>query len=192
MFAVRAAFLLGLARLTCSAPMSCGDLLRPLDGLQPASLAGDWALVAGSVSHPPLMEHFRQRDSATTSFRNTADSGAIAMKRSMRFENQCHYMSFNISLEGSSFTVNHGRVNATFVRTSCPDCLLISFDVESGTRVHFYLFAKRRQLEEEEMEEFRRQVTCLKMPPPVVMDPAKELCPEEGSSQATVEGKTET
>lgn len=189
MFAV--VLLLGLARLSFSAPVNCGDLLRPLDGLQPASLAGDWALVAGSVSHPPLMKHFGERDSAATSFSNTADASAIAMKRSMRSENQCHYMSFNISLEGSSFTFRDGHVNATFVRTSCPDCILISFDVESGKRVHFYLFAKRRRLEETEMEEFRRQVTCLKMPQPVVMDPAKELCPEEGTSQATVEGNTE-
>lgn len=187
MFAVHVLLLLSLAQMSHSSLQTCGDLLRPLNQLHPQSLAGNWALVAGSLSHHPFLKLFSQRESATTSFSNNTDSSTITLKRSMRAENNCYYQSYNISLEGSSFTFDDGRVNATFVRTSCPDCILISFDVELGKRVHFYLFSRRRQLEEEEMEEFRRQVGCLKMLPPVVMDPAKELCPKEGTTEAAVE-----
>uniref|UniRef100_A0A674MVB8 Uncharacterized protein n=1 Tax=Takifugu rubripes TaxID=31033 RepID=A0A674MVB8_TAKRU len=102
-------------------------------------------------------------------------------------KNNCYYQSYNISLEGSSFTFDDGSSNATFIHTSCPDCILISFNGESGDLLYFYLFSRRRQLEEKEMEEFRRQVGCLKMPPPFVMNPANELCPEEGTSEAAVE-----
>lgn len=184
MFAARALFLLSLAHLSQSALWNCGDLLRPLDQLHPRYLEGNWALVAGSISHHPFMKLFKQRESATASFSNNTDSSTITWRRSMRSENKCHYHSFNISLQGSSFTFPAGDVNATFIHSSCPDCILISFDVESGKRIHFYLFSRRRQLEEKEMEEFRCQVGCLKMPPPVVMDPTNELCPEEGASEA--------
>lgn len=186
MFAVRAVFLLSLAHLSQTALQNCRELLRPLDQLQPRSLEGGWALVAGSLSHHSFMKDFRERESATASFSNNTDSSTITWRRSMRAENKCHYKSYNISLEGSSFTFRDGHVNATFIHTACPDCILISFDVESGKRLHFYLFSRRRQLEEKEMEEFRRQVGCLKMPPPVVMEPTNELCPEEGASEAGV------
>lgn len=188
MFAVCTIFLLSLAHLSQAALQNCGDLLRPLDQLHPRSLEGNWTLVAGSLSHPPFMKLLSQRQSATASFINNTDSSTITLRRSMRSENTCHYQSYNISLEGSRFTFRD--VNATFVRTSCPDCALIRFDVESGKRIHFYLFSRRRKLEEKEMEEFRRQVGCLEMPPPVVMDPTNELCPEEGAREAGLKETT--
>lgn len=182
MLAVCVVFLFSLVHLSQAALQNCEDLLRPLDQLHPHSLEGDWALIAGSLSHRPFMKHFGQRESSAASFSNNTDSNTITWRRSMRTENKCHYHSYNISLEGSSFTFPDGSVNATFIHTSCPDCILISFDVESGKRIHFYLFSRRRQLEEMELDEFRRQVGCLKMPPPVMMDPTKELCPMEGAS----------
>lgn len=187
MFAAHIVFLLSLAHLSHSTPQKCGDLLRPLNQLQPRSLEGGWALVSGSLSHHPFMEHFRERESSTVSFSNNTVSNIITWKRSMRSKNKCHYQSYNISLEGGSFTFDDSRVNTTFIYTSCADCILMSFNVESGKRVHFYLFSRRRQLKENEIEEFRQQVGCLKMPPPVVMDPRNELCPDEDTSEAAVE-----
>lgn len=69
----------------------------------------------------------------------------------------------------------------------------MSFDVESGKWQHFYLFRRRRELEHKEIEEFWAQVECLNMPPPAVMDPTKELCTEEMTSDpaSQTEEKTE-
>lgn len=179
MYPVHALLLLFLSSVCRShaAPSTCEQLLRPLDQLDPDSLEGSWALVAGSISHLPFMENFQGRDSATTSFFTNQTS--ITMKRSMRVDDQCSYMSVNISLEGSSFSFGDNDVNATFTRAPCHDCMLMSFDVKSAKRIHFYLFSRRRRLEEQELEEFRRQAKCQKMPPPHVMDPTKELCPQE-------------
>ncbi|TWW58529.1 hypothetical protein D4764_06G0000590 [Takifugu flavidus] len=187
MFAVHVLLLFSLAHLSHSALQTCGDLLRPLNQLHPRSLEGDWALVAGTLSQLSLMEDFSQRGGATVSFSNNTDSITVTFKRSINSKNNCYYQSYNISLEGSSFTFDDGSSNATFIHTSCPDCILISFNGESGDLLYFYLFSRRRQLEEKEMEEFRRQVGCLKMPPPFVMNPANELCPEEGTSEAALE-----
>ncbi|XP_073324748.1 uncharacterized protein [Pagrus major] len=193
MLLVCAIALLGLMSVSLSAPLACEDLIRPLDQLDPRHLEGRWAMVAGSLSQLPLMERLRSRESATASFSSNTSETNISFRRSMRRDDKCHYASYNISLEGSSFTFDNRSVNTTFTHTSCRDCILLSFDVESGKRQHFYLFSRRRQLEQEEIEEFTDQVACLKMPPPAVMDPSKELCPEEtnGNPSAQTEEKTE-
>ncbi len=184
--------LLYLVSLSQSAPLDCRDLIQPLDQLDPRHLEGKRALVAGSLSHPPFMERFRRRDSATASFSNNTSQTNLSFRRSMHLDNKCYYQSYNITLEGRSFTFDNGRVNTTFIRTSCHDCILMSFDVESGKRQHFYLFSRRRQLEQEELDEFTAQVLCLKMLPPVVKDPTKELCTEELASHAAAEIEEDT
>ncbi|KAM7394102.1 hypothetical protein PAMP_020922 [Pampus punctatissimus] len=192
MFAVCAIVLLCLMSVSHSAPLDCENLVRSLDQLDPHHLEGRRAMVAGSLSHLPFMEKLRRRDSATINFFSNTNETNI-FSRSMRLDNKCHYVSYNISLEGSSFTFNNGNVTTTFIHTSCHDCILMSFDVESGKRQHFYLFSRRRELEQKEIEDFRAQVECLNMPPPAVMDPTRDLCPEEKASDpvAQTEEKTE-
>uniref|UniRef100_A0A8C4EH70 Apolipoprotein M n=1 Tax=Dicentrarchus labrax TaxID=13489 RepID=A0A8C4EH70_DICLA len=165
-----------------SAPPSCEELVRPLDQPDFRHLQGRWALVAGSLSHLPYLERFKERDSATVNFSSNTSDTNISYTRTIRLDNKCQGNSYNISLEGSSFTydgTDRSNLSANFVYTSCHDCLLMRMNVESGKRQHFYLFSRRRALDQNEMEEFRAQVKCLNMPPPVVMDPTKELCPEK-------------
>ncbi|TKS68006.1 Alpha-1-acid glycoprotein 3 [Collichthys lucidus] len=168
--------------LTRSAPLTCEQMLRPLDQVDLHGLEGRRALVAASLSHPPFMERLRQRETASVHFSSNTSDTSISFRRSTRFDNVCYYGSYNISLQGSSFVFDN--ITTTFTHTTCHDCVLLSFDVESGKRQHFYLFSRRRQLDHEEIEEFKAQVKCLNMPPPVVMDPAKELCPEETAEKA--------
>uniref|UniRef100_A0A3B3VUM1 Uncharacterized protein n=1 Tax=Poecilia latipinna TaxID=48699 RepID=A0A3B3VUM1_9TELE len=165
-----------------SAPLTCEESVRPLDRLDTRRLEGKWALVAGSLSHPPFLERFKQRDSASINFASTTSDTSISYTRSIRLHGNCTYSSINITLEGSSFTfdgTDKSNLSAAYVHTSCRDCLLMRMDAESGKRVHFYLFSRRRQLDQEELEEFRAQVECLNMPPPAMMDPTKELCPDQ-------------
>ncbi|XP_070829148.1 protein AMBP-like [Chaetodon trifascialis] len=178
-----------------SAPLTCEDLVRPLDQLDPRHLGGKWALVAGSLSHLPYLERFKQRDSASINVASNSSDTHISYTRSLRLDNKCKYSSYNITLEGSNFTydgTDKSNLSASFVHTSCRDCMLMHMTVESGKRHHLYLFSRRRQLEQKEMEEFSAQVECLNLLPPVVMDPTKELCPEEtaGDPAAQTEGET--
>lgn len=182
MLAVCAVAVIYLMSVSHAAPLACEYLLRPLNELDHHHLEGRWAMIAGSLSELPLIEHLRLRDSATAKFSSASETN-VSFRRTMSLNNTCSYKSFNISLEGSTFTFDNGRVNTTFIQTSCDDCILLSFDVKSGTRRHFYLYSRRRQLEQREIEEFRVQVECVNMPPPVVMDPTKELCPEEKTAK---------
>eukprot|EP00064_Thunnus_orientalis_P025484 superscaffoldBa00013005_g25859 len=87
------------------------------------------------------------------------------------------------------------NLTGTLFHTSCPDCMVIRLDVQSLVReaVDVYLLSKRRTLEEKEMEEFKAQVECLRMPPYIMMDPTKELCPKQATSSpaAPTEEKTD-
>ncbi|CAG5937901.1 unnamed protein product, partial [Menidia menidia] len=170
-----------------SAPLACEDLIRPSNQLDLHHLEGRRAMVAGSLSHLPYFEGLRLRHSATAQFSAISNGTGIRFSRSRRLDNKCHYASYNISLESSSFTFDNGSVNTTFIHTSCRDCILLSFDVESGKRQHFYLFSSRRKLEQEEIEEFKAQVECFNLPPPVVMDPTKDICPEQASTPLSCE-----
>uniref|UniRef100_A0A3Q1HBA3 Uncharacterized protein n=1 Tax=Anabas testudineus TaxID=64144 RepID=A0A3Q1HBA3_ANATE len=184
--------LLCLTSVSHSAPLACENLVRPLDQLDPHRLEGRWAMIAGSLSYPPFIERLRRRVSASVNFSNITAESVIVFSRSKHLENKCYYSSYNVSLEGNRFTFYNGNITTTFIHTSCHDCILMSFDVESGKRLHFYLFSRRRQLEEKEMEEFRAQVECLNMPPPVVLDPTKELCPEETADDPAVQPEEKT
>ncbi|KAE8300020.1 hypothetical protein D5F01_LYC00151 [Larimichthys crocea] len=185
MFVVALA-LLCLASVSCSAPLPCEELLRPLDRVDLHGLVGRWALVAGSLNNLTYLDRFKQRDSATITFSSNTSDANISYTSSIRLHEQCLYKSYNISLQGSSFTfdgTDKRNLSASYVHTSCPDCLLMRMIVESGKRQHLYLFSRRREVEQKEMEEYKAQVACLNMPPPAVMDPAKELCPEETAEE---------
>ncbi|XP_034733566.1 uncharacterized protein LOC117948160 [Etheostoma cragini] len=180
--AVCAITLLCLVSGSLAAPLACEVLVRPFDQLDLGRLEGRWAMVAGALSDHLYLQRFKQRDSATINFSSNTSDTNISYSRSIHLNNQCLYHSYNISLEGSSFTydgTDKSNLTGNFVHTSCQDCVLMRMNVESGKRQHFYLFSRRRQLEQKEMEEFRAQVKCLNMPPPAVLDPTKELCPEE-------------
>lgn len=160
-----------------AAPVSCGDLLRPLNEVNSTSLVGRWASVASSLQMEAARADLEGKDSFAIDVRNSSYTMAISSK------GQCHYFQRNISLEGSVVTskVKNFTLTATLLHTSCPDCLVMTFDVQSPyyKSLDFYLMSRRRQVLKEEMEEFMAQLKCLNMRPPIVMDPTMELCPQQ-------------
>ncbi|XP_078127252.1 uncharacterized protein LOC144531151 [Sander vitreus] len=195
MFTEGSIFLLCLVSVSRSAPLGCEVLVRPLNQLDPHHLEGRWALVADSLS-TPILEN--PTGSMTVYFSNSSETSVYSYTQGNRLDDQCFYLFYNFSIESSTFTHNLDdffNLTGSFLYTSCPDCLVIRWVLERETRasVDFYLFSRRRQLEQKEMEEFRAQVECLNMPPPAVMDPTKELCPKQTTSDpaAHTDAKTE-
>ncbi|XP_071389102.1 uncharacterized protein [Centroberyx affinis] len=185
MFTLCATVLLSFVSVSHSAPLSCEDLLRPLDQLEPHHLEGRWALVAGSHKDLEVLEALKLKDSATIHFSNSSETSTTTYTRIASFGGKCHYQSYNISIEGSTFTFivgNQFNLTGTFLHTSCPDCIMIRWDVELESQ-RSYLVSRRREVGTEEMEEYKAQLECLKLPSPVVMDPTKELCPEQTPSE---------
>ncbi|KAM7394104.1 hypothetical protein PAMP_020924 [Pampus punctatissimus] len=166
-----------------SAPLDCENLVRPLDQLDLQSLEGRWALVGDSVKNAENEKILKQKDSVTIYFHNST------YIQSDRHAENCQYDSHNVSIEGNHFNAQTQNYNfsGTFFHTSCSDCVLFRLDVVSPVYMplDLILVSRRRELEPKEMEEFRAQVECLKMPPPIVMDPTKELCPKQATSSST-------
>lgn len=186
MFAVFAIAL--LCSMSVSSALVCEKLVHPLARLDPLHFEGSWALVAGSLNHPASMDSLRLRDSITMYFSNSSEAPNFSYTQINRFGDQCQQLLYNISVEGGTFTFDVGnRFNLTgsFVYTSCPDCVVMEWVVESRRRVSvdLYLLSRRRQVEQREMEEFMAQLKCFQLPTPVVMDPTKELCAEQPESQ---------
>lgn len=175
-----------LVSLGHSAPLACEDLSRPLDQLNPQHLQGRWTLVAGS-NNPPLtpgeLKDLRSGSMALY-FSNTSETSVYSYTQANRVDDECYYLSYNLSIENSTFTSNLSWYNLTWsiLNTSCSDCLVIRWALKkaksASVDLFVYLFSRRRELEQKEMEEFRAQLECLKMPSPKKMDPTKELCPQ--------------
>ncbi|CAL8332960.1 unnamed protein product [Merluccius merluccius] len=180
------------AAVSQSALLSCDDLLKPLAQMPANHLEGRWALVAGSLSHPASLEALKQRDSITAFFHDSNHTTSTNYTQVNRFPDGCQHLTYRLSRDGGAFTflVEDGRFNLTgvFLRTSCPDCLVMRWDVESRRRASldvYLLSSRRREVEHGEMEEYRAQLECLGLPPPVVMSPTAELCPEETGTSST-------
>lgn len=182
MFALYVSVLLCLATVSHSASLLCEDLVRPLDHVEFHHLAGKWALVAGSLADPTHEESFKSRNSASINIVN--ETSGISLMRAFSLGDSCQYMNSNITLEGSGFSFQEFNMTVTLLYTSCPDCVVMSFH-KSKTLMRLYLFSRRREVTQEEAEEFRAQSKCLSMLPPIMTDPANELCPEKIFSDAS-------
>lgn len=160
-----------------AAPLACDDLVRPLNQMDPHNLVGTWTVIASSFQMDSAAAALREKDSYTVFVGNSTYTLAFSDK------GQCHYYLRNMSVEGPVVTSKVGNytLTATFHHTSCADCLLMTYDVDSPSykSKDVYLIGKRRELDQNEMEEFKAQLECLKIPLLVVTDPTKELCPEQ-------------
>lgn len=168
----------------------CEKLLHPLDQADPGIFQEGLAFVAGSLSHQPSLDALKKRDSITVYFSNSTEASGTAYTQINRFGDRCQSRVYNITMEGGSFNfdvADRFELRASFRYTSCPDCVVMKWMVNSEKRrsVELYLLSRRRRVEQKEMEEFLDQLRCYGLPPPVVMDPTKELCPEEPQNPIT-------
>lgn len=175
MSAVCAITLLCLMSLSHSAPLDCKDV-QPLDQADPRHYEGTWAMVASNLKivkpeHPVI-----PTDSIRIDFYNSTST------QSNRYGFWCTSFSSNISIEGPNLQIGQmSTYNGTLFNTSCSDCMILKLvmDTPKHKTVEVCLFSKRREVDQNELKEFRAQVECLNMPTPFVMDPTKELCPKQ-------------
>ncbi|KAM7419058.1 hypothetical protein PAMA_016257 [Pampus argenteus] len=182
MFTICAIAFLCLMSGSHSAPLECEDLVKALDQLDSRHLEGRWALVSGGFSDPELLELFKHRNSSSINVSFFPGTSDISYTPTVEAGGKCFSQPYNVSVEGSILTFDAQyqiNLTVTFIYTSCPDCLVMRYDTETKKVQRLFLFSRRREVEQNEMDEFRAQVKCLKMSPPVVLDPTKELCPEQ-------------
>lgn len=184
MLAACAVVLLWLMPVSYSTLLTCEELVRPLNDLDPRHLEGRWALLAGSFSDPAHLKFFKLRDSSSIHFSNTNVTSNVSYTPSVYYGGECHHKTYSVSLDGSTLNFDEREqvnLTLTFLFTSCSDCLVMRFDNESKKIERLLLFSKRRAAEPEELEEYRVQARCLNLLPPAVMDPTKKLCQDQSA-----------
>lgn len=174
-------FVISLLSRSHAAPLACEDLVRTVDQPDRHHWQGRWALVAGSLNDSKSADGLKTIDSVVFYIHNFSYTHANGAN------GQCLHLTFNTSLEGHVYTMKTESSNftLTLIHTSCQDCLVLNHHLKATyyERRDLYLLSKRREVDQKEMEEFRAQLECLKMPLPVVMDPSKELCPEQPAAE---------
>uniref|UniRef100_A0A3Q2PAR7 Apolipoprotein M n=1 Tax=Fundulus heteroclitus TaxID=8078 RepID=A0A3Q2PAR7_FUNHE len=190
MFALCVVGLFCWASVSQSAPTPCENLLRPVENLGFRDVRDSWALVAVSAVNPEYLGKLKLADSGRAVFANHTDSTEISFTRILNMGESCQYMQTNVTLDGSTFSDPQLNMTMTLLQRSCTDCMVVRLDKKPGQPLRLYLFSRRREVEATEMEEFKAQATCLNMSEHHVMDPTKELCPEQISrNTATTDSK---
>lgn len=156
--------------------LSCDNLMLPLEQVDPGKLEGRWTLVADSLRIVRSQVPTGHSDSVSVYFFNST------FLKANRDGESCSYSHRNVTIDGPRYHVAIGPVvslSGTFYPTSCPDCVMLTFIVDSPLYVseELCLFSRRREVDEETLREFIALSKCLKFSSHVVMDPNKELCP---------------
>ncbi|KAL0967706.1 hypothetical protein UPYG_G00255820 [Umbra pygmaea] len=167
-----------------AAPLSCEDLLRPLELNNINQTLGKWSAVAWSSDSPLLMQI--QTSSAWLDVSVTTQDKTVAVSRFYNFT--INSEDFKCARYSSDFTLHDNNTLSTFhlipstavLLKTCPDCLLVleTFFEDGNPFKSIKLLSRRRELNAAEMESFKKQVDCLSLPPTMVMDPQIDLCPD--------------
>lgn len=157
-----------------SSPLTCKDLIQPLDEVNPHDFEGSWVMVADSMKVIEAERPVEICDSVRIDFSNTTFTKANLCG------DRCQLFSRNVTLDGPHYSFSYGPMNftGTVFKTSCADCMLLTFKVDAPKEKteELCLFSRRRAVDEKNLREFEAQVKCLEMPEHMVMDPTKALC----------------
>uniref|UniRef100_A0A3B3ZDP7 Apolipoprotein D n=1 Tax=Periophthalmus magnuspinnatus TaxID=409849 RepID=A0A3B3ZDP7_9GOBI len=174
------ALVLGLVSLSRAGAFPvCEKLVGLKDGLAPADVNGTWAFIAASYRDRFAMNTLKQRASITGFFSD--NNGTWTYTHANRYGDHCQYGSYGFTFDGSRVSFDASiqyTFTGAFLYTTCPDCLVMKWMINDQLN-EMYLLSRRRSLTQSELEEFKAQVQCFQMIPPVTMSPSKPLCPEK-------------
>nr|XP_020497510.1 uncharacterized protein LOC109989941 [Labrus bergylta] len=175
---------LGLLSVGESAPVTgCESLIKPMDVLERDQLLGKWTLLAESTNTPGAksMTDFVV-ESAWTLFTAANESGVIDVFQAEKMSGNCYTLKTKMTLENNTLSIGPPlNSSARLLSTGCPDCLVYAtqYPMEESAYNGVQLMSRRNNVTDAELHEFRRQVGCLKLPPPVILNQDKGLCPQD-------------
>ncbi|KAM4604170.1 uncharacterized protein ACJ7VT_018754 [Polymixia lowei] len=187
-----AAVVLSLLSVGQSAPLNdCENLIRPLENPGTDMILGTWVIIAMSADVPGMNE-LAKNASESSWFNYTAGSqnNTITVTQAQKLFGQCINLKFSMTFENKSFhIVKPIRSSVVLLNTVCPDCFLgHEKTIIGGTTFGaLHLLSKRRTVTAAELDEFEKQVKCLNLPSPVIMDPEKDLCPDPQTPSQIIE-----
>ena len=181
---------LSLLTIGQSAPVtSCESLTKQVEIIGRNQLLGKWMYIGESTTiagfkllTKALVETSWARISAAD------ESDAINVFQSQKMLGRCFTATTKMTLGNNTLSMVHPmHVSEVLLSTGCPDCLVLqtNFTFGGSTYKGLQFMSRRARVTDAEMDEFKKQVECLNLPPPTVLDPEKGFCPDESNLQET-------
>ncbi|KAM7009727.1 uncharacterized protein LKV04_001662 [Tautogolabrus adspersus] len=167
-----------------SAPVTgCESLIQPIDVQERDQLLGKWTVLAEATntSGEKLPTDFVV-ESAWTRFTAANESGAIDVFQAEKMSGNCYTLKTKMTLENNTLSIGQPlNSSARLLSTGCPDCLVYAtqYLMEESTYSGVQLMSRRNNVTDAELHEFKKQVECLNLPPPVILNQDKGLCPQD-------------
>ncbi|XP_045904002.1 uncharacterized protein LOC123970153 [Micropterus dolomieu] len=181
---------LSLLSVGQSAPVSsCESLIQPLEIQGREQLLGKWTYLAESTNIPGsnfLTKMFVETAWGEITAAN--ESGAINAIHSQKMFGRCFTLIIKMTLENNTLSMLQTFTTSTvLLNTGCPDCLVSysKYTIGGSTYSGIQLASMRNKVTAAELEEFTKQVECLNLTPPTLLEPEKGFCPDGSSSQET-------
>ncbi|XP_061585548.1 uncharacterized protein LOC133450722 [Cololabis saira] len=173
-----------------SAPVSsCEGLIRPLELPGRDQLLGKWMHIAETMDMPGAREMTKMfMDTNWLNLTAAEQADTIVNTMNPKMSGRCISMSYNTTLENNKLVmVNPYRASAVLLSTGCPDCMVVYSNNTIGRNSYsgLQLLSRRPKVSAAELQEFKKQVECVNLPPPIIHDPEKGFCPDPSVSQET-------
>ncbi|XP_034544702.1 uncharacterized protein LOC117816511 [Notolabrus celidotus] len=162
---------------------NCKILTQPVEIQGRDQMLGKWMLLAEATNNPgaELITKLLV-ESSWTKFAAANESDAIDVFEAEKMLGHCFTLKTKITLENRTLSIGPPmNSSARLLTTGCPDCLIyyVQYLMEGSTYGGLQLMSKRNNVTTAELEEFKKQVECLNLPPPMILSQEKGLCPEE-------------
>ncbi|KAG7226809.1 hypothetical protein INR49_014158 [Caranx melampygus] len=169
---------LSLTSVSQSAPLTCEQLLKPLD--QGQDFSGRWYFIALSSNGcflPTLLDVFWP--SVSFDITSTSKSNIYGGTYNIKMYGYCdNGTAYDFHGSNVVYDVDDESEKLQLLQSGCPDCVVM----KGGDYITTLILLSRRQtITAAEMKEFETQINCLGWSKPVVfsMDHVYENCPEE-------------
>ncbi|XP_053713877.1 uncharacterized protein LOC128754912 [Synchiropus splendidus] len=185
---VLAALLLTLLSVGQSAPLTdCDSLTRRVEITGRDQLLGNWRHIGESSTvpvAPNMMKRFLETSWAQLTAADEPDS--IIIKQLQKVFGRCFFLKAKATLMNSTLSfVSPFTIVEVFLTTSCPDCLVVSSNTTLGLTTYsgLQLLSRRDSVTPAELDEYRKQVKCLNLPDPVILNTERGYCLDDASVQ---------
>ncbi|XP_020506582.1 saxitoxin and tetrodotoxin-binding protein 2 [Labrus bergylta] len=191
--------LLALTSLCAAAPhLDCKELVKPLVLDNHSPIYGKWVLHVASWDEPGLKHDLVAVNSSWVELSSSSDSSLITIYWADRLGDKCLQGLANASVSGmtshTTFAINgHTSYHDGKYYETCADCLLsedttLLPDGKSKGR-YLFLFTKTGNLEQSELDTFKKQAECLNFLPEYFFG-TTDLCPDARKAAAADDEET--
>nr|XP_015809720.2 uncharacterized protein LOC107382193 [Nothobranchius furzeri] len=182
-FAQVAVAVFSLLSLGQSAPVtSCDNLLQQNSIQGRDQFLGTWYYIGESTNiiGSKLLTQSVLQSSWWNITAGNKDNDLISFQNQKMF-GSCFSLTYTVSVENNTLVmVNPYPSSAFLLNTGCLDCLVVysNYTIGSSQYKGMQLMSRRTEISAPELEEFKKQVECLKLPEPAILDSEKGFCPD--------------